>query len=169
MERAEPKAKEIIAITAASGAVGSLVGQLAKLKGLTTIGFVGSDEKVNYCKNELGYDHVFNYKKTDISKALSEVAPDGIDIYYDSVGGNLFPQVINNHMKTFGRVLVIGSIANYNDKDKALEPQTHQSIFIKQLTVIGWLCFRYYDDWPRAFVELNKLIKEVCVFNITLT
>jgi prostaglandin reductase 1 len=159
-EKAEPKANETIVITAASGAVGGIIGQLAKIRGLKVIGFVGSDEKLNYCKNELGFDHVFNYKKTDFSKALTEVAPDGIDIFMDSVGGDFYHKIVNDHMKLYGRVMVLGSIANYNDKDKALVPQTNMTIFVKQLSVNGFLCFRYYDDWPKSFVVINELIKE---------
>lgn len=81
------------------------MGQLAKLKGLTVIGFAGSEEKVNWCKNELGFDHVFNYKTTDISKALSEVAPNGIDIYYDSVRVHFYVKI-----KTINEKFLIVSI-----------------------------------------------------------
>lgn len=72
-------------VTSAAGAVGSIVGQLAKAKGCTVIGLVGSDEKLDWCKNELGFDHVFNYKKVNFSEALSQVAPNGADIYFDNV------------------------------------------------------------------------------------
>lgn len=159
-EKADPKPNETILITAASGAVGSLIGQLAKLKGLTVIGLVGSDEKAKYCKNELDFCYVLNYKKQDVNQALKLIAPDGIDIFMDSVGGDFYHTVVNNHMKLYGRVMVLGSIANYNDKTPALVPQTNMTIFVKQLSVNGFLCFRYYDDWPKSFEVLNKLIQE---------
>jgi NADPH-dependent curcumin reductase CurA len=165
-EKADPKPCEIILITAASGAVGSLIGQLAKLRGLTVIGLVGSDEKMKYCKKELNFCYVFNYKKHDISQALKLVAPKGIDIFMDSVGGEIYHTVVNNHMKLYGRVMVLGSIANYNDKTPALVPQTNMTIFVKQLSVNGFLCFRYYDDWPKSFEVLNKLIQEVDYKNL---
>jgi NADPH-dependent curcumin reductase CurA len=75
----------VVLVTAAGGAVGHVVGQLAKLKGCTVIGIVGTDQKLEWCKNELGFDHVFNYKKCDFSEEISKVAPEGIDIYYDNV------------------------------------------------------------------------------------
>lgn len=88
LKRCDPKPNEILCVTAAAGAVGSVVGQLAKLQGLKVIGFVGSEEKLKWCKEELGFDHVFNYKDTNFSEALSKVVPDGIDIYFDNVSLN---------------------------------------------------------------------------------
>jgi NADPH-dependent curcumin reductase CurA len=76
---------------------------------------VGSEDKVDWCKNELHFDHVFNYKKVTISNALSQVAPDGVDIYYDNVGGEFFHTIMNKHMRKFGRILTVGSIQTYND------------------------------------------------------
>ena len=72
-------------LNGAAGAVGSIVGQLAKLKGVKVIAFVGSDEKLDWCKNELGFDHVFNYKKCNFSDEISKVAPDGADLFFDNV------------------------------------------------------------------------------------
>ena len=142
LERTNPKPNEIILITTAAGAVGHIVGQLAKAKGLTVIGVVGSDDKLNWCK-ELGFDHVFNYKTHDVFAELQKVAPDGVDIYFDhvklkflmkyyfskileyfiklkKVGGEYYHNVINNHLRQNGRVLVCGSIENYNDVDVKL-------------------------------------------------
>lgn len=160
LEKCNPKPNETIAISAAAGAVGNLVGQLAKLKGLTVIGFVGSDEKLNWCKNELHFDHVINYKKQDFSKALSEVAPNGIDIYYDNVGGEFYSTIVNHHMRQNGRVLVCGSIRTYNNKERLKTDETNFDILMKQLTVMGFMCYNHYEDWPNAFVEINKLIQE---------
>lgn len=81
----EPKAGETLLVNGAAGAVGSIVGQLAKLKGVKVIAFVGSDDKLAWCKNELGFDHVFNYKKEKFSEIISKVAPDGIDMFFDNV------------------------------------------------------------------------------------
>jgi NADPH-dependent curcumin reductase CurA len=80
-----PKAGETLILNGAAGAVGSIVGQLAKLKGVKVIAFVGSDEKLDWCKNELGFDHVFNYKKCNFSDEISKVAPDGADLFFDNV------------------------------------------------------------------------------------
>ena len=80
-----PKEGEILVLNSAAGAVGSIVGQLAKLKGIKVIAFVGSDEKLDWCKNDLGFDHVFNYKTCNFSEEISKVAPSGVDLFFDNV------------------------------------------------------------------------------------
>jgi NADPH-dependent curcumin reductase CurA len=119
-EKCMPKAGETILISAAAGAVGTVVGQLAKIKGLKVVGLVGSDDKLKFCKEELGFDHVFNYKSVKFDEAIKQVAPEGIDIYFDNVGGDYYHTIINNHMKKRGRILVCGSIQTYNDIDAKL-------------------------------------------------
>jgi NADPH-dependent curcumin reductase CurA len=99
----EPKKGDVIFISAASGAVGQLVGQLAKHEGLKVIGSVGSDEKLDFILKELGFDSGFNYKKEAAKDALPRLAPDGIDIYYENVGGEQLEAAIAN-MKPFGRI-----------------------------------------------------------------
>jgi NADPH-dependent curcumin reductase CurA len=102
-EIGEPKKGETIFISAASGAVGQLVGQLAKHEGLKVVGSVGSDDKLEYITKELGFDSGFNYKKEKPSEALARLAPEGLDIYYENVGGEQLEAAINA-MKPFGRI-----------------------------------------------------------------
>ncbi|CAF1501272.1 unnamed protein product, partial [Didymodactylos carnosus] len=116
----EPKAGEICVVNGAAGAVGSIVGQLAKAKGLTVIGFAGTDEKVSWCKNDLKFDYVYNYKKITLEDALKESAPNGVDVFYDNVGGDFHHEMISKHMRIRGRTCICGSISNYNNK----EPKT---------------------------------------------
>ena len=99
----KPKKGETIFISAASGAVGQIVGQLAKHEGLTVIGSVGSDEKLDFVIKELGFDHGFNYKKEKPSEALEKLAPNGIDIYYENVGGEQLEAALNA-TNNFGRI-----------------------------------------------------------------
>lgn len=160
LEKCDLKAGETLLVTAAAGAVGHVVGQLAKLKGCTVIGVVGSEEKAKWCKEELGFDHVLNYKACDYSEELSKVAPEGVDVYWDHVGGDYYPNIINKHMKMGGRVLVVGSISNYNDTEQKLYPATNVSILTKGLTVKAFQVFGCVDQYPRAFTEMNKLIQE---------
>lgn len=80
------------------------------------VGLAGSEEKVDWCKNELGFDHVFNYKEIDFSDALSQAVPDGVDIYFDDVGGDFYHTVVNKHMKKNGRILVSDSTRTYNER-----------------------------------------------------
>ncbi|KAF2458211.1 putative oxidoreductase [Lineolata rhizophorae] len=120
-EIGEPKKGETIFISAASGAVGQLVGQLAKHDGLTVIGSVGDDAKVEWIINELGFDAGFNYKKEKPRDALKRLAPQGIDIYYENVGGETLEAAIDN-MNWFGRIIACGMISGYNIKPEENYP-----------------------------------------------
>jgi len=112
-EICRPKAGETVVVSGAAGAVGSLVGQLAKVWGCKVIGFAGTDDKCAWLK-ELGYDHVFNYKKIGVAEALKEAAPTGVDCYFDNVGGEMSAAVITA-MNPRGRVAVCGAISHYNE------------------------------------------------------
>jgi len=156
----EPKEGETVIVNGAAGAVGSIVGQLAKIRGCKVIAFAGTDDKVNWCKNELGFDHVFNYKKVNFSEAIKSVAPDGADVFFDNVGGENYHTIINKHMKKNGRIAVCGSIENYNDVEQKKYPPTNFSILRNQLMIKGFIVLNYKKDWPSAFVEMQQYIKE---------
>jgi hypothetical protein len=111
----QPKSGETIFVSAASGAVGQLVGQLAKHEGLKVYGSVGEDKKLAFITEELGFDGGFNYKKEKTADALKRLAPDGVDIYYDNVGGEQLDAALAV-MKVFGRVVCCGMISQYNLK-----------------------------------------------------
>ncbi|KAF2157545.1 NAD(P)-binding protein [Myriangium duriaei CBS 260.36] len=134
----KPKKGETIFISAASGAVGQLVGQIAKHEGLKVIGSVGDDTKLDFIRNELGFEG-FNYKKEKTSEALGRLAPDGIDIYYENVGGETLEAAITA-MKPFGRIIACGMISQYN-----LPPNEHygirnlMNVVGKRLTMRGFI------------------------------
>jgi NADPH-dependent curcumin reductase CurA len=113
--KTEPKKGETVLVSSCASAVGNVVAQIAQLKGCKVIGMTGSDEKVNWCLNDLSLQHVFNYKKENFSDAIQRLAPDGIDIYFDNVGGDFYHTIINKHMKKHGRVLVCGSTSTYSN------------------------------------------------------
>lgn len=113
LELCAPKAGETVVVTGAAGAVGSLVGQIGKLKGCRVVGFAGSDEKCQWLEKELGFDKAINYKKGDIKKALIDAAPNGVDCYFDNVGGELSALILAQ-MNVGGRISVCGSISTYN-------------------------------------------------------
>ncbi|KAL0841450.1 hypothetical protein ABMA28_015132 [Loxostege sticticalis] len=160
-----PKAGETVVVTGAAGACGSIVGQIAKIKGCKVIGFAGSDEKVNRLQTELGFDKAFNYKTVDVVKVLKEAAPDGIDCYFDNVGGEISSAIISQ-MRPLGRVTVLGSISAYNENglyDYSTLPKVtilQPFILMNQITVQG---FSYanvdFSRWPGAFDDLTKWIK----------
>ena len=112
----DSKPGETLVVNGAAGAVGSTIGQLAKIKGLKVIAFVGTDEKLDWCKSELGFDHVFNYKKCNFSQEIERVAPKGVELFFDNVGGEWYHTIINKHLKQYGRAVICGSIENYNEK-----------------------------------------------------
>ncbi|CAG9578960.1 unnamed protein product [Danaus chrysippus] len=160
LEICKPKAGETVVVTGAAGAVGSLVGQIAKIKGCRVIGFAGTDEKVQWLEQELGFDKAFNYKTVDARKALKEAAPNGIDCYFDNVGGEL-SSIIMNQMNNFGRVSVCGSISAYNEDFSQLPkaPIVQVDIVMKQLKVEGFLVPRWLNRFPEAFSEIVNWIQ----------
>ena len=138
-EIGKPERGQTIFISAASGAVGQMVGQLAKLEGLHTIGSVGSDEKLDYITSTLGFDAGFNYKKERPAQALSRLAPEGLDVYFDNVGGEHLEAGICS-MKDFGRIVMCGTIADYNTGQEQQYPlRAYSFIFSKRLTVRGFI------------------------------
>ncbi|CEG77615.1 hypothetical protein RMATCC62417_12330 [Rhizopus microsporus] len=132
----KPKKGETLYVSAASGAVGQLVGQIGKILGLYVVGSAGSDEKVAYLK-ELGFDAAFNYKTKDIREALKETCPNGIDIYFENVGGKMLEAVID-HANTFARIVCCGMISQYNRENP--EP-IHNLIQVvaKSLEIVGFI------------------------------
>ncbi|KAF9918194.1 hypothetical protein BX616_009998 [Lobosporangium transversale] len=147
----KPKAGETIFISAASGAVGQLVGQMSKQLGLRVIGSAGSDEKVEYLLKELKFDAAFNYKKGNILKELQAAAPKGIDIYYENVGGETLEaalEVMNNH----GRVIACGMISVYNTPN----PYGVRNLFhivSKRITMRGFIVSDFADECGADFAK----------------
>lgn len=135
----KPKKGETIFVSSAAGAVGQLVGQLAKHEGLTVIGSVGSDEKLDFITKELGFDAGFNYKKESPFDALKRLAPDGIDIYYENVGGEHLAAAIDS-MHDFGRIVACGMIGDYNTPyDERYGVKNLFNIVAKRLTIRGFI------------------------------
>lgn len=156
----EPKEGDVIVVNGAAGAVGHTVGQLAKIKGCKVIGFVGSDDKLEWCQKELGFDHVFNYKKCNFSEEIAKIAPNGVELFFDNVGGEWYSTIINKHMKKYGKVLLCGSIENYNDKTPQLYPATNLSILSKELRVQGIIVTTFLKEYGQAFTEMKKYMEE---------
>jgi NADPH-dependent curcumin reductase CurA len=132
----KPKKGETIFVSAASGAVGQLVGQLAKHEGLRVIGSVGSDEKLEYITKTLGFDGGFNYKNEKPADALARLAPEGIDIYYENVGGEHLEAALDA-MKQSGRIVVCGLISQYNSAPYPIK--NIHNVLVKRLTMRGFI------------------------------
>jgi prostaglandin reductase 1 len=158
LELCQPKAGETVVVTAAAGAVGSLVGQIAKIKGCKVIGFAGSDDKCKWLEDELGFDKAINYKVGDMNKALKEAAPNGVDCYFDNVGGEL-SSIIIDQMNMFGRISVCGAISGYNDKTVMVP--AFQTFHRRQLRMEGFMNYRWIAPWmEKGMFEMLQWIQE---------
>ncbi|KAE9450412.1 hypothetical protein C3L33_17690, partial [Rhododendron williamsianum] len=158
-EVGSPKEGEYVFVSAASGAVGQLVGQFAKLKNCYVVGSAGSKEKVDLLKDKFGFDEAFNYKEEhDLDKALKRCLPDGIDIYFENVGGKMLDVVLLN-MRLHGRIPVCGMISQYN-----LEEQegAHNlfCLITKRIRMEGFTVFDYYSMYPKYLDMVLPLIRE---------
>ena len=142
-----PQPGQTVVVSGAAGAVGSLVGQIAKIKQCRVVGIAGSDEKVAWVKDELGFDAAFNYKTVDnILKRLSELCPRGIDCYFDNVGGPITDAVFSN-LNTGARISVCGQISQYNATETPTGPRLLFRLIEKQAKVEGFLVFQFADRY----------------------
>jgi len=157
----EAKSGETIVVSAATGAVGSLVGQLAKRKGLRVIGVAGGAEKCAYAVENLGYDMCLDHHDAGLAEALKAAAPDGVDCYYENVGGKTLEAVIPL-MNVFGRIAVCGMISWYNGKgieDAMRLPLAWRTILTQRLKVRGFIIFDHMDRLPDFLAEVGPLVK----------
>lgn len=159
LEICRPKAGETFVVTAAAGSVGSLAGQIAKLSGCRVIGFTGSEDKCEWLENELGFDKAINYKKGDMTKALMDAAPNGVDCFFDNVGGELSTIVISL-MNLHGRVASCGAVSEYNSEIKVKVPSIQSTLILKQLTIKGFVVYRWADRWMEGIESIQKWIEE---------
>jgi NADPH-dependent curcumin reductase len=159
MKICEPKAGETVVVTAASGAVGSAVGVLAKARGCRVVGIAGGKDKCDYVTGELGFDACIDYKQYSDGKALStalkEATPKGIDCYFENVGGWILDTVLSQ-MNAFGRIAVCGMIAGYDGKPMPLAAPV--LILMSRLKVQGFIVAEHMEVWPEALKELGGLV-----------
>ncbi|XP_055526141.1 prostaglandin reductase 1-like [Wyeomyia smithii] len=157
LEICKPKECETVVVSGAAGAVGSLVGQIAKIKGCTVVGITGTDEKCEWIKN-IGYDYAINYKTQDIKAELKKAAPKGVDCYFDNVGGTT-TEIVRGQMNTFGRISVCGIISSYNEeRAKVFDPQ--RDFVGKQLKQEGFVVSRWNARWMEGIEQNLKWIQE---------
>ncbi|XP_043286006.1 prostaglandin reductase 1-like [Venturia canescens] len=161
LEICQPKPGETLVVSGAAGAVGSHVGQIAKTLGLKVIGIAGSDKKCEWLKKELGFDVAINYKTQNIVKELKTAAPDGVDCYFDNVGGDISSVVLYN-MNSFGRVSACGSISSYNADMSKLpkSPLVQHALVFKQLKMEGFIVMRWADRWLEGIEKNLQLIRD---------
>ena len=155
----KPKEGETLFVSAAAGAVGSLVGQLGKIKGCRVVGSAGSQEKIELLTGQLGFDAAFSYKGADLHEELAESCPDGIDVYFENVGGPMLEAVLA-HMNPFGRIPVCGMIAHYNDEEATPGPRNLFSVISKRLLMQGFICTDRLDRLGDFTREVGGWLRE---------
>ncbi|MDO8289591.1 MAG: NADP-dependent oxidoreductase [Parvibaculum sp.] len=155
----KPKAGDTVVVSAAAGSVGTIVGQIAKLKGCTVIGIAGGDDKCAMLKNDLGFDHAINYKKEHVGKALRAAAPKGIDVYFDNVGGDILEAVLFG-MNNKGRIACCGAVSQYDGAAPAHGPRGIPGlIVVKRLTMQGFIVTDFLDKQAEALADLQSWVK----------
>ena len=160
LEVGKPVEGQTVFVSAASGAVGSIVSQVAKIKGCFVVGSAGSDEKVAWLKQEAGVDEAFNYKTVDnLFKTVNRLCPNGIDIYFENVGGKHLEAALE-YMNPQGRLVMCGMISQYNATKPPLGPSNLGQVIAKQLTMQGFLVGNYFDKMPQFQADMGKWITE---------
>ena len=150
----KPNPGETVVVSAASGAVGSIVGQIAKLKGCRAVGIAGGPDKCKYVVDELGFDACVDYKGGNLGGELKEAAPKGIDVYFENVGGEILDTVLLQ-MNTFGRIPVCGLISAYNATAMPDGPKNLRCVLTQRLTMRGLIVFDWADRIPEAIRQLG--------------
>lgn len=149
MEVGKPKEGETFLVSAAAGATGSLAGQIAKKAGCKVVGLAGSQEKCDWLVNDLGFDSAINYKTEDLDAALKDVCPNGIDIYFDNVAGDILNVVLQN-LALYARIPLCGLIAQYNEKGSRMPgPDNFDQLLMKRASITGFFCPDFLEDGPK--------------------
>lgn len=156
----KPKEGETVLVSGAAGAVGTVVGQIAKIKGCRVVGIAGSDEKNRYLKEELGFDEAINYKTTgDLSADLQRHCPDGIDVYFDNVGGEISDRALQLINK-FARIVLCGQIALYNATEAPTGPYPQPTLLKRSALMQGFIVSNYQKRFGEAARQLAGWLKE---------
>ncbi|MHB2051725.1 NADP-dependent oxidoreductase [Pseudomonas sp. VEM90] len=149
----QPKAGDTVVISGAAGAVGSIVGQIAKIKGCRVVGIAGGAEKCQYLKDELGFDGVIDYKAEDVLAGLKRECPKGVDVYFDNVGGDILDAVLTR-INFKARIVICGAISQYNNKEAVKGPANYLSLLVNRARMEGFVVMDYSKDYGKAAQEI---------------
>lgn len=153
------KKGDTVVVSGAAGAVGAMVGQIAKNEGCTVIGIAGSDDKCAMLTDRLGFDAAINYKTEDVTERLGALCPEGIDLCFENVGGDILDASLT-HMKDFGHVVICGLISSYNSKEPVPGPYMFRNLIMRRLTVRGFVILDHEDRFPDAMAALAGWLAE---------
>jgi NADPH-dependent curcumin reductase CurA len=144
---------DTVVVSGAAGAVGSVVGQIAKIKGARAVGIAGGEEKVRHVTEDLGFDAAIDYKSENVAKALRRHAPNGVDVYFDNVGGEVLDAALAQ-LAMHARVVLCGAISQYNATDGMRGPANYMSLLVNRATMTGFLVFDFADRHAEAAREM---------------
>lgn len=156
---AELKEGDIVLVSGAAGAVGSLVGQIAKLKGCRVVGIAGGKDKCYYLVNDLGFDAAIDYKNENIYSGLKKHCPDGIDVFFDNVGGDILDAALSK-LRMHARIVICGAISQYNATSRPKGPSNYLSLLVNRGTMKGMVVFDYANQYPEAIEAYSKWLQE---------
>jgi NADPH-dependent curcumin reductase len=154
-----PKAGETVVVSGAAGAVGQTVGQVAKHKGCRVVGIAGGKDKCDFVVNELGFDACIDYKNESVKDGLKAHCPNGVDIYFDNVGGDILDTVLTR-INLKARIIICGAISQYNNTTPVKGPANYLSLLVNRARMEGIVVFDYADRYPVAVAEMAKWMKE---------
>jgi NADPH-dependent curcumin reductase CurA len=159
LDLGKPQAGETVVVSAAAGAVGQIVGQIAKIKGCRVVGIAGSDEKCRHVVKDFGFDACINYKMEDVAKALKRECPNGIDVDFENVGGAILDAVLAN-INLKARVVLCGLISQYNAKEPAPGPYNFANILMKRARVEGFIIIDYFPRFAEFAMQMGQWVME---------
>jgi NADPH-dependent curcumin reductase CurA len=152
-----PEPGQTVVVSGAAGAVGSLVGQIAKLQGARAVGIAGGPEKCSYITDELGFDAAIDYKNQDVPAALREACPNGIDVYFDNVGGEILDAALAR-LAFNARVVICGAISQYNSTEGMRGPANYMSLVVNHASMTGFLVFHYGSRYAEGARQLGEWV-----------
>lgn len=155
----QPKAGETVLVSAAAGAVGSVVGQVAKIKGCRVIGIAGGEDKCRYLVEELGFDGAIDYKHEDVAAGLKRTCPNGIDVFFDNVGGEILDAALAR-LAPKARVVICGAISQYNNKQAVKGPANYLSLLVNRARMEGMVVMDYASRFPEGLRDMSTWLAE---------
>ena len=159
MDVGQPKEGDVVVVSGASGAVGQTVGQLAKIKGCRVVGIAGGQAKCDFVVNEMGFDACIDYKNGDVREGLKTHCPDGVDIYFDNVGGEILDHVLAR-LRRKARIIICGAISQYNATSAVQGPKNYLSLLVNRARMEGIVVFDYAERYPIAIAEMATYLKD---------
>ncbi len=159
LQEGKIKEGDVVLVSGAAGAVGSIVGQIAKIKGCRVVGIAGGTAKCDYLVNELGFDAAIDYKSEEIYEAIKKECPKGIDVYFDNVGGEILDAALAR-LRMKARVIICGAISQYNNRQDVRGPKNYLSLLVNRATMKGMIVFDYAADYKKAAQEMGQWLME---------